>query len=247
MVLVDLDASAMERARRDLAASLRERVRLLASDISGGVSDALGALLRVQPWPDLVRLSQHAVSGTAAAALERVSVPDPPPVAGLGEGSWGIVISSFVVTQLFSLPLLDTHDQLALVAPDPAGLEAEPRYLAAALHFRRRVALAHTHLLASLVAPGGTVLFMTDVTGHLLPPTAGPHASDQRQSLAVLPSDVLALPDDFAPRLRLLDSPTHWDWTVSESGPGQFGRAYDAVGALFAPTEGAGLAGVNQG
>jgi hypothetical protein len=235
VVLVDLDAPGMERARQEVPASLRERVRVLVSDISGGVSDALGALLRAEPWHDLAHLSTQAVLATAASALERVPVPDPPPLSGLGAGGWGVVISSFVLTQLFSLPLLDVRDQLALVTSEGAAPDADPRFHAAAQTLRRRIALAHAHLLATLVAPGGVALFMSDTTGHLLPPSAGPHASDPRESLAVLPPDVLAIPHDFAPRLHLIGEPQRWEWLVSAPSPAQHGRAYDAVGALFRP------------
>src|SRR5690348_13777147 len=50
VLLVDLDAPGMERARAELPASLRPRVRTLHADLTGGVSQALAALLRAQPW-----------------------------------------------------------------------------------------------------------------------------------------------------------------------------------------------------
>lgn len=236
VVLVDLDAPGMERARQEVPASLRERVRVLVADISGGVSDALGGRLRAQPWPDLAKLSAQAVLAAAAGALDRVPVPDPPPLAGLGEGAWGVVVSSFVLTQLFSLPLLDVRDQLALASSALAAPDADPRFHAAAQGFRRRIALAHVHLLTRLAAPGASVLFLSDTTGHLLPPTAGPHAATPhaaRESLPVLPPEVLAIPQDFAPALQLDGAPRRWEWLVTAPTGKQYGRAYDALGALF--------------
>jgi hypothetical protein len=209
-------------------------VRLVVGDISGGVSDGLAARLRQEPWRDLAQLSAQTVIAAAASALERAPVPDPPALAGLGAGAWGVVISSFVLTQLFSLPLLDVRDQLALIAPSAAP-EADPRYQDVAQRFRRRVALAHAHLLAALAASGGVVLCMSDTTGHLLPPTAGPHAREPRESLPVLPPEVLALPHDFAPQLQMIGEPLRWEWLVSASAANEYGRAYDAIGALFHP------------
>lgn len=236
VVLVDLDASGMERARDELPATLRGRVRLVVSDISGGISDALTARLRGEPWADLAQLSTRAVTTAAAVALERVPVPDPPPLVGLSESRCGLVISSFVLTQLFSLPLLDVRDQLALVS-SAAALDADPRFHSAAHAFRRRVAVAHAHLLAALLAPGGVGLFMSDTIGHLLPPSAGPHAGGPRESLPVLPPEVLAIPQDFTPQLRLIGAPRRWEWLVTSPTPDEYGRAYDAVGALFARAE----------
>lgn len=66
ILLVDLDLPGMERARAELPASLRPRVRALPADLSGGVSQTLAALLRAQPWDDLARLA----GPTAAAPLD---------------------------------------------------------------------------------------------------------------------------------------------------------------------------------
>src|SRR5690348_15859497 len=110
VLLVDLDTPGMRRACAELPASLRPRVHALRIDLTGGVSQALAALLRAQPWDDFARLGGPmgvAPLDAAAACLEQCPVPDPPALPGLAPGAYGLVISSLVLTQLFSLPLLD--------------------------------------------------------------------------------------------------------------------------------------------
>ena len=148
-----------------------------------------------------------------------------------------MVISSLVLTQLFSLPLLDVYDMLAYHAADVADLrEAQPRYLAAAASFRRRVALAHLSLIERLLAPSGVGLFISDVTGYLLTRRAtssGSRPLVEREALPVLPAEVLALPDDFAKRFTLLEAPRYWQWLVALADASHPGRSYDVCGLLF--------------
>jgi hypothetical protein len=237
VVLVDLDAPGMERARAELPASLRTRVRTLRTDLTGGVSQALAALLRAQPWNDLARLggpTGAAPLDAAAACLELCPVPDPPALPGLAPGAYGLVISSLLLTQLFSLPLLDVLDTLALHAPDVVdSRETHPRYRAAAQGFRRRVAHAHLSLLDTLLAPGGIGVLFTDVTGHLLPARSGPHTAPAPESLPVLPPDVLDLPRDLAARFTLAGPTRAWRWIVEPPRGEIPGRAYDVFGAVF--------------
>lgn len=239
ILLVDLDLPGMERARAELPASFRPRVRALPADLSGGVSQALAALLRAQPWDDLARLSgptSAAPLDAAAACLEQCPVPDPPLIPGLAPafGAYGLVISSLLLTQLFSLPLLDVLDTLALHAPDAVDRrEAHPRYRAAAQSFRRRVAHAHLALLDALLAPGGAGLLISDVTGHLLPARTGPHAAPAPESLPVLPPDVLDLPRDLSARFTLAGPTPTWRWVVEPPHGETPGRAYDVFGAIF--------------
>jgi len=105
ILLVDLDLPGMERARAELPASLRPRVRALPADLSGGVSQTLAALLRTQPWDDLARLAGPTAAApldAAAASLEQCTVPDPPTIPGLTPGAYGLVISSLLLTQLLA-------------------------------------------------------------------------------------------------------------------------------------------------
>jgi hypothetical protein len=237
ILLVDLDAPGMQRARAELPASLRSRVRTLPADLSGGVSQSLAALLRAQPWDDLARLggpTGAAPLDAAAACLAQCPVPDPPTIPGLTPGAYGLVISSLLLTQLFSLPLLDVLDTLALHAPDVVDRrETHPRYRAAVQDFRRRVAHAHLSLLDALLAPGGAGVLITDVTGHLLPARSGPHTSSTPESLPVLPPDVLDLPRDLAARFTLTSPTPTWRWIVEPSRGETPGRAYDVFGAVF--------------
>lgn len=239
VLLVDVDAPGMLRARDELPRSLRPTVNVVAADITGGVSQALAADLRVQPWRDLVSLggpSGRASLDTAAACLDHCPVPDPPVFAELAPGGYDLVISSFVLTQLFSLPLLDVIDVLGMYAPDSVDLrDTSPRYREAAQRFRRRIALAHLSLMGMLLAPEGAGLLLSDVRGYLLPARRGPHAGAgaASEALDVLPPDVLALPDDVAARFAIEGGVRRWRWLVSAPSSDLPGRAYDACGILF--------------
>ena len=233
VLLVDVDVPGMARARDELPASLRGHVDLLQADVAGGVSDALANDLRAQPWRDLALLGTTAPLEAAAACLERCPVPDPPHLPGLVPQGYGLVFSDLVLTQLYSLPLLDVVDMLSMYAPDAVDLrETFPRYRQAAQAFRRRIALAHLSLLASLLAPEGAGILASDRTGYLLPPKSGHHAHNPREALTVLPADVLAIPDDLAPRFDLVGSPRTWEWLVSAPEATNFGRMYEAVGVV---------------
>jgi hypothetical protein len=235
-LLVDVDVPGMARARDELSASLRSRVDIVQADITGEVSDALAAELQAQPWRDLARLGTSAALEAAAACLERCPVPDPPILPILEPHSYGLVVSDLVLTQLFSLPLLDVVDMLSLYAPDAVDLrETHRRYRQAAQAFRRRIAQAHLSLLASLLAPEGAAILATDRTGYLLPPKSGHHARDPRETLAVLPDDALAVPGDLAARFTLVGRPQSWEWLVTTPDATNFGRMYEAVGAVLRP------------
>ncbi len=239
VTLADLDAPGMGRARDELPPSLRPRVTLVPADLTGGVSRALAGLLRAEPWADLVALGGprgFAPVEAAAACLTRCPVPAPPEILGLERGAYGLVVSSLTLTQLFGLPLLDVVDALALQAPAVADLrELSPRYAEAARDFRRRVALAHLDLIATLLAPVGAAALITDVTGYLLPARSGPHHAEPEESFEVLPPDVLDLDADVAARFTRVGAPRRWRWTVIAPSQAAPGRAYDVVGLVLRP------------
>ena len=236
VLLVDVDVPGMAHARDELAASLRGKVDLLQADITGGVSDALVKDMRAQPWRDLAHLGASAPLEAAAACLERCAVPDPPQLPTLTPGGYSLVFSDLVLTQLYSLPLLDVVDTLSMYAPDSVDLrETNTRYRQAAQAFRRRIVLAHLSLLARLLAPEGAALLASDRTGYLLPPKSGHHARDPREALAVLPNDVLAIPADLAARFQLVGAPRTWEWLVSAPDAANYGRMYEAVGVVLRP------------
>lgn len=232
VALVDLDTRGMERARQELPPALRGHVELVTADISGRISASLAAALRAQPWSDLVALSEASVLGAAASCLEGVAVPTPPRIAGLGLEAHGLVISSLTLTQLFSLPLLDVLDTLAVVAPRVSVPEADARYRTAARGLRRRIALAHLDLMATLLAPEGAAVLISDETGYLLAPTGGRREGQTREALSLL-SGVLDLPADLAGRFTHIGPLRRWEWQVSAPAPSQPGRAYAVVGALL--------------
>ena len=234
LTLVDLDAPGMGQARDALPTPLRQQVRLKAADLTGGVSAALREVMGVQPWRDLRALGGLALLDALADCLERVEVSDPPETAGLTPGSFGLVISSLTLTQLYSLPLLDALDTLLAYAPNMAERRDEHvRYAAAERAVRRRVAQAHLSLIARLLAPGGAALLTTDKTGYLLPPKSGPHASEGSEALETLPPSALAWPDDVAARFTLAGPPRAWAWMVAMPEGETPGRAYDVVAAVI--------------
>lgn len=242
VLLVDVDVAGMTRARDELPRDLRSRVDLFQADLTGGVSAALAKELAAQPWADLTALSGPsglAPLDAAAACLERCPIPNPPALPQLAPHGYGLVISSLTLTQLFSLPLLDVLDTLNVYAPAVAALrDTHPRYHAAATSFRRRIVHAHLALLGALLAPDGSGLLVTDVTGYLLPPASGQHAGAAAESLPVLPPDVLDIPRDLAERFAVVEAPRTWRWLVSAPDAAAPGRAYDVTGVVLrVPTD----------
>ena len=235
--LVDLDQRGMERARGELPAYLHERIRTVQADITGGVSAALAAELRVQPWTDLAALAGEggaAPLDAAAGCIERCIVPDPPVLSELEAHGYSLVISSLVLTQLFNLPLLDVVDTLSMYVPWAVDMrETHERYRWATESFRRRVALAHLHLISSLLALGGAAVFITDVTGYLTPAQAGPHAGTVREAIDVLPPSALSLPEDLSTRFSIAGKRRHWTWIVQEPAATRPGRSYDVFGVVL--------------
>jgi hypothetical protein len=237
VLLVDLDVAGIALARDEAPAAVRDRVDLLQADLTGGVSEALAAELRATPFADLNLLTQGrgmAPVEAAADCLERCPVLDPPLIGGLQPGGYDLVISDFVLTQLYSLPLLDVVDTLTAYAPAVADLrETLPRYHETASGFRRRVALAHLALLQSLLARGGVALLLSDRAGELLPPRSGPHARDPIERLETLPADVLSLPAELERGFTVAAPMRTWRWLISAPDAEHPGRRYDAFGVLL--------------
>ena len=243
VTLVDLDTEGMLLARAELPEKLRPRVRTISADLTGGVSGALQDELRAQPWPDLRALGGRrgaSILSAVAGCLERVAVPQPPDpwALGLKPRSFGLVISSLTLTQLYSLPLLDALDTLLVYAPELADERAgHAGYLAAERGFQRRVALGHLALIEQLLAPEGVALLMTDRVGYLLSPQRGPHADEGREALEVLPAEALRLPDDLEARFNLVGPLRQWMWMVAMPEGETPGRAYDVVAAILRAKE----------
>jgi hypothetical protein len=243
ITLMDLDRAGMLRARDELPEKLRSRVRLVTADLTGGVSGALQDELRGQPWPDLRALGGGrgaSILSAVAGCLERVPVAQPPDPWSLGlkPQSFGLVVSSLTLTQLYSLPLLDALDTLLVYAPDLADERAaHPAYLAAERSFQRRIVMGHLALIEQLLAPEGVALLISDHMGYLLAPQRGPHAAEGRETLEVLPPDALRLPDDLEARFTLVGPLRQWMWMVAMPEGETPGRAYDVVAAILRARE----------
>ncbi len=164
VVLADLDLAAMQHGCDELTSSaLRKRIRFVQCDITGGVSSNLASLIRRQDWQKLVSQGSQALFDALALCLEQCQVPDPPEIYALQPGDFGFVISSLVLSQLFSYPLLDALDHVQTVAPSLVSeQERHRRYQEAAQAFRIRIINAHLHFLRSLLDIGGIAVLLSD-------------------------------------------------------------------------------------
>jgi hypothetical protein len=231
VVLADYDLASMRQGRDELtSATLRKRVRLLACDISGGISAALNRLIEQQPWDKLVQQGAKIVFDAAARCLEQCPVPDPPEIEGLHAGEFGVVISSLVLSQLFSYPLLDILDHVQRIAPEYLGeQERHRRYQEAAQAFRVRVIEAHLHLLRELLDVGGIVVLLSDVRGFVFADSDTENNAQQRRTLPVVPRGLTELVQES---FTLLEG-RHWEWITDLPDKGKLGRGYEVGGFVL--------------
>lgn len=231
VVLVDLDRAAMQQGRDELPSrDLRKCVTLLAKDISGGVSEHVQALLKRQQWKRLVSQGASAVFDAAAACLEQCLVPDPPELEGVGNEEFGLVISSLVLSQLYSYPLLDILDHVQSVAPQLLGeQERHSRYQDAAQTFRVRIIQAHLHLLRSLVDRGGLIVLLTDMRGFVFEVYGTDHDAEHRRAMPLVPR---TLPDLIRENFTLKEE-SHWEWLTDLPEKGRLGRGYEVAGYIL--------------
>jgi hypothetical protein len=223
VVLADLDLASMQQGKDELSSpALRKRVRLLECDISGGVSINLKRLIEQQAWEKLIPLGAKAVFDTAAYCLEQCPIPDPPQIDGLGTGEFGVVISSLILTQLFSYPLLDMLDHIQRLAPTCLGeQERHRRYQDAAEAFRMRVIQAHLHLMREVLDTGGIAVLLSDIRGF-----AFEHDVEHRRTIPLVPR---TLPDLVKENFSVIEE-AHWEWLSDLPGEGRLGRGYEVVG-----------------
>ena len=233
VVLADLDLASMRQGRDELTSvALRKRVRLLECDISGGVSASLNLLVEQQPWDKLVSQGAQAVFDAASHCLEQCPIPDPPEIEGLSTGEFGVVISSLILSQLFSYPLLDILDHVQRIAPGFLGeQERHRRYQEAAQAFRVRIIKAHLHLLRELLDVGGLVVLLSDVRGFVFDVYGTGDDTEHRRTMPLVPRILPELVrEDFA-----VIEEAHWEWLADLPEKGKLGRGYEVVGYIVNP------------
>jgi hypothetical protein len=231
VVLADYDLASMQQGRDELTSpALRKQVRLVSCDIGGGVSANLNRLIEQQRWDKLANQSAQVVFDTAADCLEQCDVPDPPQIEGLYTGEFGVVISSLVLSQLFSYPLLDMLDYVQHIAPAYLGeQERHRRYQEAAQNFRTHVIQRHLHLLQELFDVGGIVVLLSDVRGFVFEVFGTENDSQPRQTLPVVPR---SLPELVRESFYIMEE-QHWEWITDLPREGKLGRGYEVVGYVL--------------
>ncbi len=234
VVLTDLDLASLQQGRDELSSpTLRKRVRLLACDISGGVSASLNRLIEQQPWDKLVPQGAQVIFDAAARCLEQCPVPDPPEIDGIHPGEYGVVISSLVLSQLFSYPLLDILDHIQRVAPSYLGeQERHRRYQEAAEAFRVRVIQAHLHLLRELVDVGGLVVLICDVRGFVFDVFGTENDAEHRRTMPLAPRIFFDL---VRSNFTVLEE-AQWEWITDLPEKGNLGRGYEVAGYVLSST-----------
>jgi hypothetical protein len=236
VVLADFDLAAIQQARDELTSPpLCKRIHLLQCDISGGISASLDRLVERQPWTLLVPQGPQAVFDAAAHCLEQCPVPDPPQVEGLDAGEFGVVISSLVLSQLFSYPLLDIQDHVQHIAPNYLDeQERHRRYQEAAQAFRVRVISAHLHLLRELVDIGGVVVLLSDVRGFVFNVYGTDRHAEHRRTIPIVPH---TLPGLVRENFAVIEE-AHWDWLTNLPEKSKLGRGYEVMGLVLVQKQG---------
>ncbi len=231
VVLADLDSISLRQGRDELSApSLRKAVRLVTEDLSGGISASLDRLLTRQPWAALAEQGARALFDAAATCLDTCEVPDPPHIPGLARGDFGVVISSLVLSQLFSYPLLDVLDRIQRVAPAAVGeQERHHRYQEAAQAFRTRVIQAHLHLLRSLLDPDGLAVLLCDQRGFVFDAPNPQLAAEHRRAIPLVPRTFFELVES---NFTILEK-REWEWLTDMPAEGRYGRGYDVIGYVL--------------
>ncbi len=233
VVLADLDLAAMQQGRDELASpALRRKVRLLQCDLTGGVSVSLQRLIARQPWQQLAAEGARAIFDAAAACLEQCPIPNPPEIEGLHSGEFGLVISSLVLSQLFSYPLLDLLDAIQRVAPAMLSeQERHHRYQQATQSFRTRVIQSHLNLLHALVDVGGLVVLLSDVRGFAFSIYGTDHDARHRRSIPLVPRAFF----DLVPEHFTIKEQAHWEWLSDLPQHEKPGRGYEVAGYILNP------------
>lgn len=231
VVLADFDLASMQRGREEMESpALRRRVRFVQCDITGGVSSRLVSLVRRQDWKTLVAQGAGAVFDAAASCVEQCHVPDPPEIHTLYQGEFGLVVSSLVLSQLFSYPLLDLLDHIQRVAPSMLGeQERHRRYQEAAQAFRVRVIDAHLHFMHCLLDTGGIAVLLSDVRGFVFNVQGTDHDAQHRRYIPLVPR---VFPERVQDAFTVVEE-LRWDWISDLPEEERPGRGYEVVGYVL--------------
>lgn len=230
VVLADLDQTAMLRGRNELPQGARKLIHLVQSDLSGGVSLQLNRLIKRQDWDALIPQGASAVFDAAAECLDQCQIPDPPQLRELGTGQFGVVVSSLVVSQLFSYPLLDVLDHIERLAPKLLGeQERHRRYQEATQAFRTRIINAHLHLLRELIDTGGIVVLLSDIRGFAFTVYGTDHDAAHRRAIPLVPR---VFPDLVAEYFTIVEE-VQWEWITDLPEKERPGRGYEVAGYVL--------------
>lgn len=233
VVLADLDLAAMRQARDEISSiSLSKRIRLVQCDISGGVSANLAQCIKRQDWDKLVSRGARAVFDAASLCLEQCSIPDPPEIQTLGSGNFGLVVSSLVLSQLFSYPILDLLDHIQSVAPQfLSEQERHHRYQEATQAFRIRVINAHFHLIRDLLDTGGSAALISDIRGFVFNVHGTNHDASHRRVMPLVPR---TFPDLVRNTFEVVKE-EQWEWITDLPENERLGRGYEVAGYVLQP------------
>jgi cytochrome c5 len=231
VVLADLDRAAMLQTGRELASpALRRRVQVLACDISGDVSVKLARLLNRQDWQPRVAQGATAVFDAAAQCIEQCPVPASPEIGSLTSSEFGLVISSLVLSQLFSYPLLDVLDHIQKIVPTFLGeQERHRRYQDAVQDFRVRIIKAHLHLLRDLLDAGGTAVLLSDIRGFVFNVYGTDHDASHRRTMPLVPR----IFPDLVREVFTIDKEAQWEWITDLPEKDRLGRGYEVSGYVL--------------
>jgi hypothetical protein len=232
VALVDLDEFALQQARRQLNFALQGHARLAIADVTGGVSAALEQVMLGQRWQALKARGADAVLTAVAGCLDRCEVAQPPDLAELRPGRCAVVISSLVVTQLWSYPLLDVTDLLNTLDPALASQQHEHPALGRAIErFKLRVARGHLLLLARLLRQMGVAVLIAEDEGRLTP-QQGQEAQGMDAALPLLPEGFDALVEEVFTQAEPMRG---WEWISDWPSAVRAGRTYHVRGYLLRP------------
>ena len=238
VVLADLDIAALRNASDEITnTTLNKRLRLLQCDVSSingepkrGISATLTQLINGQNWKSLASQGPQAVFDAAALCLEQCPVADPPAIKTLASSSFGLVISSLVVSQLFSYPLLDLLDTIQQVAPKLLGeQERHRRYQEAAQSFRTRIINAHLHLMHDLLDTGGRAVLLSDIRGFVFNVYGTAHDATHRRALPLVPR---TFPDLVRDNFSIIEE-QQWEWLTDLPENERPGRGYEVSGYVL--------------